>query len=65
MRTYAAFIAADKKAVVDCIFNGDPIKNLKDKDGKKMTDGHLKDKRDFQNSKGWQYCRVPRYGRFN
>ena len=31
MRTYAAFIAEDKKAVVDCILNGDPIKNLKDK----------------------------------
>ena len=44
MRTYAAFIAEDKKAVVGCILNGDPIKNLKDKDGKKMTDGHLKDK---------------------
>ena len=44
MRTYAAFIAEDKKAVVDCILNGDPIKNLKDKEGKKMTDGHLKDK---------------------
>lgn len=44
MRTYAAFIAADKKAVVDCILDGEPIKNLKDKDGKKMTDGHLKDK---------------------
>lgn len=44
MRTYAAFIAEDKEAVVDCILKGDPIKNLKDKDGKKMTDGHLKDK---------------------
>ena len=44
MRTYAAFIADDKNAVVDCILNGVPIKNLKDKDGNKMTDGYLKDK---------------------
>jgi len=44
MRTYAAFIAENKEAVVDCILKGNPIKNLKDKDGEKMTDGHLKDK---------------------
>lgn len=43
MRTYAAFIAEDKNEVVRCIIDGAPIKNLKDKNGKKMTDGHLKD----------------------
>lgn len=43
MRTYAAFIAEDRNAVVNCIIDGDPIKNMKDKNGKKMTDGHLKD----------------------
>ena len=43
LRTYAAFIAADKEKVIDCIISGDPIKNEKDTAGKKMTDGHLKD----------------------
>ncbi len=43
MRTYAAFIAEDRNAVIQCIIDGSPIKNLKDKNGKKMLDGHLKD----------------------
>ena len=43
LRTYAAFIAADKEKVIDCIISGDPIKNEKDTAGQKMTDGHLKD----------------------
>ena len=43
MRTYAAFIAEDQNAVSNCIIDGVPIKNLKDKNGKKMMDGHLKD----------------------
>ena len=43
MRTYAAFIAADKEKVIDCIISGDPIKKEKDIAGLKMTDGHLKD----------------------
>ena len=43
LRTYAAFIAADKEKVIDCIISGDPIKNEKDTTGQKMTDGHLKD----------------------
>lgn len=43
MRTYAAFIAEDKMAVVDCLIQGTPIKNLRDDTGKKMTDGHLKE----------------------
>lgn len=43
MRTYAAFIAENKDEVVQCVINGNPIKNLKDKNGKKMLDGHLKD----------------------
>lgn len=43
LRTYAAFIAADKEKVIDCIISGNPIKNEKDNTGQKMTDGHLKD----------------------
>ena len=43
MRTYAAFIAEDRDAVVNCIIDGNPIKNLKDINGKKMMDGYLKD----------------------
>lgn len=43
MRTYAAFIAEDRNAVVNCIIDGNPIKNLKDIKGKKMMDGYLKD----------------------
>lgn len=43
MRTYAAFIAADKPRVIDCIISGDPINKEKDTAGQKMTDGHLKD----------------------
>lgn len=43
MRTYAAFIAEDRNAAVQCIIDGNPINKLKDINGKKMTDGHLKD----------------------
>lgn len=43
MRTYAAFIAEDRNAVVNCIIDGNPIKNLKDTNGKKMMNGYLKD----------------------
>ena len=43
LRTYAAFIAADKEKVIDCIISGDPIKKEKDIAGQKMTDAHLKD----------------------
>lgn len=43
MRTYAAFIAADKPKVIDCIISGDPINKEKDTTGQKMSDGHLKD----------------------
>lgn len=43
MRTYAAFIAEDRNAVIKSVIDGTPIKNLKDKNGKKFTDGHLKD----------------------
>ncbi|MDD6237112.1 MAG: hypothetical protein PUB00_07000 [Clostridiales bacterium] len=44
MRTYAAFIAANKDAVIDCIIHGKKIRDLADIDGKKMTDAHLKKK---------------------
>lgn len=43
MRTYAAFIAEDRNAVVNCIIDGNPINKLKDVNGKKMMDGYLKD----------------------
>lgn len=42
MRTYAAFIAADKDAVIDCIIRGKKILDQLDVDGKKMTDFNLK-----------------------
>jgi hypothetical protein len=44
MRTYAAFIAADKDAVIDCIIHGRKISDQLDTDGKKMTDANLKKK---------------------
>lgn len=43
MRTYAAFIAEDKDAVTSCLIHGTPIKQLKDVNGKKMTDWYLKE----------------------
>lgn len=43
MRTYAAFIAEDRNAVVNCIIDGNPINKRKDVNGKKMMDGYLKD----------------------
>lgn len=43
MRTYAAFIAEDRNAVIRCILDGTPIKSLKDANGNKMIDGYLKD----------------------
>lgn len=43
MRTYAAFIAEDRNAVIQCILDGTPIKNLRDIHGNKMFDGYLKD----------------------
>ena len=44
MRTYAAFIAADKDSVIDCIIYGKKICDQVDCDGKKMTDANLKKK---------------------
>ncbi len=43
MRTYAAFIAEDRKAAVQCVINGESIKHLKDINGQKMFDKHLKE----------------------
>lgn len=43
MRTYAAFIAADKEAVINCLIRGTPIRKEKDEKGNRMTDGYLKD----------------------
>ena len=44
MRTYAAFIAEDKNAVIDCIIYGKKISEQLDTDGNKMTDANLKNK---------------------
>lgn len=44
MRTYAAFIAKDKNAVIDCILDGQAIKNQKSTECKQMNDGYLKEK---------------------
>ena len=43
MRTYAAFIAEDYNSVVDCIIQGGKVSSRKDKNGRKMSDGYLKD----------------------
>lgn len=42
MRSYAAFIAQDKDAVVDCIISGEPIYRQLSQTGKKLNDGYLK-----------------------
>ncbi len=42
MRSYAAFIAKDKAAVIDCIVSGERINKQVSKDEKKLTDGYLK-----------------------
>ncbi|MCR4618403.1 MAG: hypothetical protein K5669_09515 [Lachnospiraceae bacterium] len=42
LRLYAINIAEDEKAIVDCLLKGEKIRNLKDKSGKKMSDGYLK-----------------------
>lgn len=42
MRTYAAFIAENRNAVIRCVLDGTPIKSLKDINGNKMLDGYLK-----------------------
>lgn len=42
MRTYAAFIAKNKKSVIDCMIKGGKISNQVDQDGNRMCDGYLK-----------------------
>lgn len=42
MRTYAAFIAEDKDAVIDCVISGEKINKQKSKDGKPLSDANLK-----------------------
>ena len=42
MRSYAAFIAKDKQAVINCIISGEQINKQVSKDGVKMSDGYLK-----------------------
>ena len=44
MRTYAAFIAADQPAVIDCVIKGRKISDQKDVSGRNMTDAYLKKK---------------------
>lgn len=43
MRTYAAFIAQDKEAVVDCIISGNRIDKQKSKEGKPLSDAYLRE----------------------
>ena len=43
MRTYDAFIAKDRNAVIRCILDGTRINSLEDTNGNKMRDGYLKD----------------------
>jgi len=42
IRTYAAFIAQDKDAVIDCIISGKQINKEKDSYGKNLSDSYLK-----------------------
>lgn len=42
MRTYAAFIAEDKDAVIDCVISGNRIDKQKSKDGNLLRDVYLK-----------------------
>lgn len=44
LRTYAAFIAADRNKVIECIINGRRIDKERDTQGHMMADGYLKDK---------------------
>lgn len=43
MRTYAFFIVEDRKCFVDQLVSGTPISKLRDKTGKRMSDGYLKE----------------------
>lgn len=42
MRTYAAFIAQNKNAVIDCVISGKQINQEKDCNGNKLSDSYLK-----------------------
>lgn len=42
MRTYAAFIADDKDAVIDCIISGNRIDKQQSADGKNLSDANLR-----------------------
>lgn len=42
MRTYAAFIAADKDAIIDCVISGSRIDKQKSKEGNLLKDAYLK-----------------------
>lgn len=44
LRTYAAFIAADRNKVIECIIEGRRIDKERDTKGHMMTDGYLKKK---------------------
>ena len=42
MRSYAAFIADERDAVIDCIISGEQINKYRSKNGQRLTDGYLK-----------------------
>ena len=44
LRLFALFIANDRNEATNCIIDGGNFSKLKDKDGKPMKDGHLKEK---------------------
>lgn len=46
LRLFAFFIANDRNEAVDCIIDGGVFNGLKDKNGKQMRDGYLKEKLD-------------------
>lgn len=46
LRLFAFFIANDRNEAIDCIIDGGVFNKLKDKDGKRMSDGYLKEKLD-------------------
>lgn len=43
MRTYAIHIAENEEEVINYVLRGESIRNLKDKNGKKMVDAYLKE----------------------
>ena len=65
MRTYAAYITEDRESYVQAFLNGKNISKLKDVNGNKLTDAHLKSKMwqldgrfkgVYENASGYVHC---------